>query len=57
MYYKIQFQTVRLKQDFVVSDQINVKLVAEFEEIKELLEILPDTVIPFLNDTNYYTKE
>ena len=39
------------------TDQIDIELDAEFEEIEELLEILPDTATPFLDDINHYTKE
>jgi hypothetical protein len=41
----------------VASDQIDMELDVEFEEIEELLEILPDTDTTFLEDIGHYTKE
>ncbi|CAB5323547.1 unnamed protein product [Rhizophagus irregularis] len=41
----------------VASDQIDMELDVEFEEIEELLEILPDIGTPFLDDIDHYIKE
>ncbi|CAB5388009.1 unnamed protein product [Rhizophagus irregularis] len=41
----------------VASDQINMELDVEFEEIEELLEILPDIGTPFLDNIDHYIKE
>ncbi|GBB88910.1 hypothetical protein RclHR1_15510002 [Rhizophagus clarus] len=44
-------------QKEVASDQIDIELDAEFEEIDELLETLPGPATPLLNDIEYFTKE
>ncbi|CAG8678205.1 16446_t:CDS:2, partial [Funneliformis caledonium] len=49
--------TVNHIQREVASDQLNIKLDTEFEEIDELLEILPNVATLFLNDIDDYTKE
>ncbi|CAB5101134.1 unnamed protein product [Rhizophagus irregularis] len=41
----------------VASDQIDMELDVEFEEIEELLEILSDIGTPFLDDIDHYIKE
>ncbi|GET62198.1 tigger transposable element-derived protein 6-like [Rhizophagus irregularis DAOM 181602=DAOM 197198] len=41
----------------VASDQIDMELDVEFEEIEELFEILPDIGTPFLDDIDHYIKE
>ncbi|GBC10828.1 hypothetical protein RclHR1_09930003 [Rhizophagus clarus] len=44
-------------QKQIASDQIDLELDAEFEEIEEFLETLPDVAAPFLSDIKYFTKE
>ncbi|CAG8504939.1 16314_t:CDS:2 [Funneliformis caledonium] len=40
--------SVNYIQQEISSDQIDIELDAELEDIKDLLDILPESVIPFL---------
>lgn len=51
------FPSVNHVQREVASDQIDMELDVKFEEIEELLEILPDIGTPFLDDIDHYIKE
>lgn len=49
--------TVDHNQKEAASDQIDIELDVEIEEIEELLETLPNSAAPFLNNIAYFTKE
>ena len=44
-------------QQEISSDQIDIELDVELEDIEDLLDILPESAIPFLGDIKRYAEE